>query len=98
VYTSYSDVRAVLTALSEIVPAELKGQDQTALSGAWDGWAARQDREIRARLERGDEDTIVNALLELPGSRLRSAGYLTVQYSDRPDDGDHIVWYRRLPE
>ena len=39
-----------------------------------------------------------NALLELPGSRLRSAGYLTVQYSDRPDDGDHVVWYRRLPD
>ena len=39
-----------------------------------------------------------NALLELPGSRLRSAGYLTVQYSDRLDDGDHIVWYCRLPD
>jgi hypothetical protein len=38
-----------------------------------------------------------NALLELPASRMRSAGYLTVQYSDRPDDGDHIVWYRRMP-
>jgi hypothetical protein len=38
-----------------------------------------------------------NALLELPASPIRSAGYLTVVYSDRPDDGDHIVWYRRLP-
>src|SRR4029453_15356799 len=36
-----------------------------------------------------------NALLELPASGMRSAGYLTVQYSDRPDDGDHVVWYRR---
>ena len=36
-------------------------------------------------------------LLELPEARLRSEGYLTVQYSDRADDGDHIVWYRRLP-
>jgi hypothetical protein len=36
-----------------------------------------------------------NALLELPASGLRSAGYTTVQYSDRPDDGDHVVWYRR---
>jgi len=39
-----------------------------------------------------------NALLELPASHMRSAGYLTVQYSDREDDGDHIVWYRRLPD
>jgi hypothetical protein len=38
-----------------------------------------------------------NALLELPASPIRSAGYLTVVYSDRPDDGDHIVWYRRQP-
>ena len=36
-----------------------------------------------------------NALIELPSTNLRSAGYLTVQYSDRPDDGDHVVWYRR---
>ncbi|MBA2704081.1 MAG: class I SAM-dependent methyltransferase [Blastocatellia bacterium] len=39
-----------------------------------------------------------NALLELPFSRVRSVDYLTVVYSDRPDDGDHIVWYQRLPD
>ena len=39
-----------------------------------------------------------NALLELPLSKMRSVGYKTVVYSDRPDDGDHIMWYRRLPE
>jgi len=39
-----------------------------------------------------------NALLELPFSRVRSVGYLTVVYSDRPDDGDHIVWYQRSPD
>jgi len=36
-----------------------------------------------------------NAVLEFAGSKLRSVGYQTVVYSDRPDDGDHIVWYRR---
>jgi hypothetical protein len=37
-----------------------------------------------------------NALMEFPGSPLRSIDYLTVLYSDdRPDDGDHIVWYQR---
>src|SRR5258705_11433890 len=36
-----------------------------------------------------------NALLELPNSEMRSVGYQTVVYSDRPDDGDHIVWYQR---
>lgn len=36
-----------------------------------------------------------NALLELPFSRVHSVGYLTTQYSERPDDGDHMVWYQR---
>lgn len=39
-----------------------------------------------------------NALLELPHLAVRSVGYLTVVYSDRPDDGDHIVWYQRLAD
>ncbi len=36
-----------------------------------------------------------NALPELPVTRLRSIGYSTTVYSDRPKDGDHIVWYQR---
>jgi chemotaxis methyl-accepting protein methylase len=36
-----------------------------------------------------------NAVLELPSARMHSAGYETVVYSDRPNDGDHIVWYQR---
>src|SRR5258705_11530834 len=30
---------------------------------AWPRWIERRDREIRARLEQGDEDTIVNWML-----------------------------------
>ncbi|MBZ5495537.1 MAG: hypothetical protein LAP85_03980 [Acidobacteriia bacterium] len=36
-----------------------------------------------------------NALLELPISKIHSVGYLTTVYSDRPADGDNLVWYRR---
>lgn len=36
-----------------------------------------------------------NALLELPGSNVHSRNYTTVVYSDKPGDGDHIVWYQR---
>jgi hypothetical protein len=39
-----------------------------------------------------------NGLLELPFSRVRSVDYLTVVYSERTDDGDHMVWYQRLPD
>ena len=53
---------------------------------------------VEAMLQPGGLLLSNNSLLELPASRLRSAGYLTVQYSDRPDDGDHVVWYRRLPD
>jgi hypothetical protein len=50
---------------------------------------------VGAMLRRGGFLLSNNALLELPSSPLRSIGYLTVQYSDRPDDGDHIIWYQR---
>jgi DNA-binding transcriptional regulator YhcF (GntR family) len=36
-----------------------------------------------------------NSVLELPSSSIHSIGYETVVYSDRPDEGDHIVWYQR---
>jgi hypothetical protein len=39
-----------------------------------------------------------NVVLELPGSALRSVGYKTVVFSDRPDDGEHVFHYRRLPD
>lgn len=39
-----------------------------------------------------------SVLLELPGSALRSVGYKTVVFSDQPDDGEHVIFYRRLPD
>ncbi len=42
---------------------------------------------------------LTNSLvLELPGSALRSVGYKTVVFSDQPDDGEHVIFYRRLPD
>jgi hypothetical protein len=53
-------------------------------------------RNIAAMLRSGGFLLSNNALLELPGSPLASAGYLTTRYSDRPDDGDQVIWYRRV--
>jgi chemotaxis methyl-accepting protein methylase len=39
-----------------------------------------------------------NGLTELPSIPMRSVDYQTVVYSDRPGDGDHIVWYQRARE
>jgi SAM-dependent methyltransferase len=36
-----------------------------------------------------------NALLELPSTPMKHAGAMTVVYSERTDDNDHIVWYVR---
>jgi hypothetical protein len=49
---------------------------------------------VRAMLKPGGFLLSNNALLELPSSGMRSAGYTTTEYSDARDDGDHIVWYR----
>lgn len=62
-FTSYSDVRAVLSALAEILPPDLKAADQPTLEAAWPTWIAAHDRDIRQRLQRGDDDTMVNWLL-----------------------------------
>src|SRR5579859_1577902 len=50
---------------------------------------------IAAMLKPGGFLLTNNALLELPSSEMHSVGYKTVVYSDRADDGDHIVWYQR---
>ncbi len=50
---------------------------------------------IERMLQRGGVLLSNNALPELPTSAVRSAGYTTVVYSDRPEDGDHMIWYAR---
>ena len=59
VYATYAEVRPILSALAEVLPPELKA----ASEASWTRWAATRDKDIRARLARGDLDTIVNWLL-----------------------------------
>lgn len=61
---SYGDAKPVLEALrTDLLPEELRSKAPAELESAWPGWVASRDRAIRARLERGDEDSIVNFLL-----------------------------------
>src|SRR5215471_13259816 len=62
-FTSYNDIQQALTFLTDTLPPELKSSDLSARRKAWPEWVSRHDREIRGRLLRGDEDTIVNWLL-----------------------------------
>ena len=60
----FSDAKPIFDAVrSEVLPAELRGKTAAQLEAAWPSWVARRDAEIRARVEQGDEDSLVNLLL-----------------------------------
>lgn len=62
-YLTYSEAQPILSAFDEVLPGELKNKTPTELGAAWPTWVAHRDAEIRARLEQGDEDSLVNFLL-----------------------------------
>jgi hypothetical protein len=58
-FTSYASVKAVLDQPSDQLPAELRSPNQAK----WRAWTQQQDKAIRARLQQGDLDSMVNLLL-----------------------------------
>ncbi len=60
-YVPFSAAQPVLSALQSSLPPALKPSGQPT-AAAWDGWIRAQDKEIRSRLERGEEDTLTNLL------------------------------------
>ena len=56
----YDDAKASLAAYPEQRPAALRGKSDAAVAAAWPAWVAKHNAEIRTRLQRGDEDSIVN--------------------------------------
>lgn len=60
---SFRDAKPILERLAASLPPELAGKSASELESAWGDWVSRRNREIRVRLERGDEDSIVNFLL-----------------------------------
>jgi hypothetical protein len=60
-FMSLEQARPVLTALHKSLPEKLKAPAELQPS-AWQNWMQESDREIRARLERDEEDTLVNLL------------------------------------
>ena len=60
----YADARPILSKLPvDLLPASLRSLTSLDLEAAWPEWVSRRDREIRARVARGDDDSIVNFLL-----------------------------------
>jgi hypothetical protein len=62
-FVAYEGVRDIVEAMRDILPADLQTQTPGPPDVVWNAWATKHDREIRARLARGDEDTIVNWML-----------------------------------
>ena len=58
-FTSYASVKPVLDQPSDLLPAELRNPNEAK----WSAWSQRQDKAIRARLQQGDLDSMVNLLL-----------------------------------
>jgi SAM-dependent methyltransferase len=58
-FTPYANVKPILDDQRQIVPAELSNADEAK----WSAWARRRDLSIRARLQQGDLDSMVNLLL-----------------------------------
>src|SRR5262245_38528418 len=59
----FDEVRPLLAELAGTLPPELNTLTPQQLGAAWPGWIERHDRDVRARLEQGDEDTLINWML-----------------------------------
>ena len=79
---SYRDARPVLEVMRDHLPPELAGKAPDEIETAWPGWVAGRAADIRARLARGDEDSILNLWLygttftNLPPARERELSLL----------------------
>jgi hypothetical protein len=62
-FVRFSEARPILTELAGTLPPGLNDLTPAQMETAWPGWIERKDREVRARLDQGDEDTIVNWML-----------------------------------
>src|SRR5436309_14007834 len=62
-YLSYEQARPILEALREIAPGDLKAAAEPGAAEAWAKWAPQRHRDIRDRLNHGDEDSLSPLLL-----------------------------------
>jgi hypothetical protein len=62
-FLPYVEAAPILDSHRSELPAELRALPPAGREAAWTKWAAGHDAAIRARLEHGDEDSIVNLWL-----------------------------------
>ena len=72
-----SDVQRAVDALGPNVPDEFLARGAAALDGRWSRWLGQHEARLRQRLDRGDEDSVVNLWMfgtsfsRLPPARAR---------------------------
>jgi hypothetical protein len=59
-FIPFSDAQPIFEALPTSVAEPLRKMSSEERAAAWPHWVAEHDREIRARLEEGEEDTLTN--------------------------------------
>ena len=57
---TFEQAAPVLQALPSNLPTALRARSTQEMARLWASWVERHDRDVRARLERGDEDSLVN--------------------------------------
>jgi hypothetical protein len=62
-FARFSEALPILTELAGRLPPELNQLTPAQMETGWPAWIERHDREVRVRLEQGDEDTVVNWML-----------------------------------
>src|SRR5687767_6771618 len=62
-FVRFSEAKPILSELKGRLPSELNALSPAQLEKGWPGWIEGRDREVRARLDKGDEDTLVNWML-----------------------------------
>src|SRR5688572_9348355 len=56
---SFEQAMPAINAVGSSRPADLRGRTPQEMASLWPAWVERHDREVRARLARGDEDSLV---------------------------------------
>ena len=62
-FIAYAEARPIVERLAPELAATYAARPDAERESAWREWASRRDAEIRARLARGDEDSLINLLL-----------------------------------
>jgi SAM-dependent methyltransferase len=90
-YVRFAEASAILAELAGTLPPELNNLSPAQLETGWPQWIEQHDKDIRRRLEQGDEDTIVNWMLFGTSFTTRPKAVLGAVEGAAPADRDQVL-------